>query len=145
MAARQTRNGAATVAHFDEIPSHSQPDTSAEWKPVRRFFDVGSFGVSLYVGHAPGEVLTSEHTESDDSDTRHEELFFVVQGRATFLVSGEEVDGPAGTFVYVRDPHARRGAVAREAGTVVLVAGGTPGVAYEVSDWELDEFESPAR
>src|ERR1039457_843513 len=65
MAARQTRNGAATVAHFDEIPSHSQPDTSAEWKPVRRFFDLGSFGVSLYVGHAPGEVLTSEHTESD--------------------------------------------------------------------------------
>ena len=40
MAARQTANGKATVAHFDEIPSQPQPDTGAEWKPVRHFFDL---------------------------------------------------------------------------------------------------------
>jgi len=144
MAARQTANGKATVAHFDDIPSQPQPDTGAEWKPVRHFFDLGSFGASLYVGHADGEVLTSEHSETDEAGTRHEELFYVAQGRATFVVDGEEVDAPAGTFVYVRDPDVRRGAVAREPGTVVFVAGGAPGEAYEVSPWERDEFGPPA-
>jgi hypothetical protein len=140
MAARQTANGKATVAHFDEIPSQPQPDTSAEWKPVRHFFELGSFGASLYVGRAAGDVLTSEHTEIDEAGTRHEELFYVAQGRATFLVASEEVDAPAGTFVYVRDPGVRRGAVAREPGTVVFVAGGTPGEPYVVSPWESEEF-----
>ena len=115
MAARKTANGKATVAHFDEIPSQPQPDTGAEWKPVRHFFDLGSFGASLYVGHADGEVLTSQHSETDEAGTRHEELFYVAHGRATFVVDGEEVDAPAGTFVYVRDPDVRRGAVARRA------------------------------
>ncbi len=144
MNGRTAAGGACVVAHFDEIPSHPQPDTSADWKPVRHFFELGSFGASLYVGHADGEVLTSEHTETDEAGTHHEELFYVAQGRATFVVAGEEVDAPAGTFVYVRDPDVRRGAVAREPGTVVFVAGGTPGVAYEVSPWERDEFDPPS-
>jgi hypothetical protein len=46
--------------------------------------------------------------------------------------------------VYVRDPDVRRGAVAREPGTVVFVAGGAPGEAYEVSPWEREEFGPPA-
>ena len=98
----------------------------------------------IYVGHADGEVLTSEHSETDEAGTRHEELFYVAHGRATFVVDGEEVDAPAGTFVYVRDPDVRRGAVAREPGTVVFVAGGAPGEAYEVSPWEREEFGPPA-
>jgi hypothetical protein len=144
MTARQAADGKATVAHFDEIPSQPQPDTNADWKPVRHFFDLGSFGASLYVGHADGEVLTSEHSETDEAGTSHEELFYVAQGRATFVVADEEVDAPAGTFVYVPDPDVRRGAVAREPGTVVLVVGGTPGVAFEVSPWEREEFGPPA-
>ena len=91
-----------------------------------------------------GEVLTSEHSETEEAGTRHEELFYVAQGRATFVVDGEEVDAPAGTFVYVRDPDVHRGAVAREPGTVVFVAGGAPGEAYEVSPWEREEFGPPA-
>ena len=140
MTPRQTANGKAVVAHFDEIDSQPQADTPAEWKPIRHAFDLGSFGASLYVAHAGGEWLTSEHTEVDEAETEHEELFYVAQGRATFVIDGEELDAPAGTFVYVRDPRVRRGARAREAGTVVFVAGGTPGVAFEVSPWEREEF-----
>ena len=140
MAARKTANGKATIAHFDEIPTQPQPDTSADWKPVRHFFGRGSSGASLYVGHADGEVLTSVHSETEEAGTRHEELFYVAQGRATFTVDGEPIDAPAGTFVYVPDPAARRGAVARESGTVVFVAGGTPGETYGVSSWEDEEF-----
>ncbi len=132
MAARQTANGKATVAHFDEIPSRPQADTGAEWKPVSHFFDLGSFGASLYVGGVD-EVLTSEHTETDEAGTRHEELFYVAQGRARSS-STAGARAPAGTFVYVRDPDVRRGAVAREATGV----GGRrrPGGPDFVTPWE---------
>jgi tetratricopeptide (TPR) repeat protein len=48
----------------------------------------------------------------------------------------EERDAPAGTLVFVRDPAVRRGAVAREPETTVLVVGGTRGRAFEPSPWE---------
>jgi len=67
---------------------------------------------------------------------KHEELYVVVDGHATFTVNGEEIDAPAGTLVFVSDPDARRGAVAKDAGTTVLVVGATPGKAFEVSPWE---------
>ena len=80
--------------------------------------------------------MIGEHTEVDESGTRHEELFFVASGEATFKVGDETFDAPAGTFVYVGDPEVLRGAVARTAGTTVLAVGGEPGAAYEVSPWE---------
>ena len=60
----------------------------------------------------------------------------VVEGHATFTVAGEEIDAPQGTLVFVSDPATRRGAVAREPGTTVLVVGARPGQAFEVSPWE---------
>ncbi len=68
----------------------------------------------------------------------HEELYFVVSGHAMFTINGDEVDAPAGTFVFVRDPGAKRKAVAKEAGTTVLAAGGPRGEAHELGDWERD-------
>jgi tetratricopeptide (TPR) repeat protein len=46
------------------------------------------------------------------------------------------VDAPAGTLVFVRDPAARRSAVAAEPDTTVLVVGATAGQAFEPSPWE---------
>jgi hypothetical protein len=130
----------AAVTHIDDIEGVRQNDEiDAEWKPVRRHFDVRSLGVNAYVAHEPG-VLSEVHTETEDSGTRHEELFYVAAGRAEFEVAGERIDAPAGTFVHVRDPAAARGAVAREAGTVLLVMGGEPGVPYTVSPWERAHF-----
>ena len=42
----------------------------------------------------------------------------------------------AGNVVFISDQKVRRGAMAEEDGTVILVVGGTPGKAYEVSAWE---------
>jgi hypothetical protein len=84
-----------------------------------------------------GELLIYLH---DETDTGHEELFFVAQGAARFSVDGDEFDTPAGTFVHVVEPSAIRGAWAQEAGCVLLVIGGKPGTAYRVQDWELEEF-----
>jgi tetratricopeptide (TPR) repeat protein len=45
-------------------------------------------------------------------------------------VNGERVEAPAGTVVFVRDPAAKRAAVAEEPGTIVLALGGKPGEAF---------------
>jgi hypothetical protein len=129
--------GRYVAAHIDEIASLPEKGTPAEWKPIRHYFGVGSFGVNLFRAPA-GELLTYLH---DETDTGHEELFFVAQGRARFSVDGDEFDAPAGTFVFVADPTVRRGAWAEEAGSVLLVVGGKPGTPYTVQDWEREELE----
>lgn len=122
------------VAHVTEIATPAPADPGeAPWRAVRIHFAIASFGVSAYDAEAAGDVFTSEH---DESDTRHEELFFVASGRARFTVAGETIDAPAGTFLYVRDPEVVRGASAREPGTTLLAIGGEPGKAFEVSSWE---------
>jgi hypothetical protein len=112
------------MAHIDEIDSLPEKDRTREWKPIRHHFAVGSFGVNLFRSTAAGELLTHLH---DETDTGHEELFFVAQGDARFSVDGDEFDTPAGTFVHVVEPSAIRGVWAKEAGCVLLVIGGKPG------------------
>ena len=124
------------VAHVSEIvtPEEAEPGT-AGWRATRIHFGIRSFGIGAYVAESAGDVLSSDHTESD---TGHEELFFVASGHAAFRIDGETVDAPAGTFVYVPDPAARRGASALEAGTTLLAIGGEPGKAFAVSPWEQE-------
>jgi hypothetical protein len=106
---------------------------------VRRYFDVQAFGVNAATGDA-GDVVIEEHDERDDSEygtEGHEELFAVMSGHAVFTIDGAEVDAPAGTLVFVRDPALNRAARATADGTAILAVGARPGVAYAVSRWEL--------
>lgn len=123
------------VAHVDDVPSEEGEGPDTQWKPVRRYFGIESFGVNASKATAAGAQLTHDHTESS---SRHEELFVIVGGRATYRVDGEEIDAPAGTFLYVRDPETMRGVVAREAGTVMLALGAEPGKVFTPSEWDLD-------
>ena len=115
-------------AHIDEIASKQWP----HWIPVRHHFGIETFGINLWRGRDDGTLIP----EHDHGENGEPELYYTVDGHATFTVAGEEVDAPAGTFVYVRDPDASRGAVAREADTTLLCLGGTPGEAFAVSPWE---------
>ena len=127
------------VASIDEIPNipyEWAPET--EWKPLRRYFSIGSFGTNLFRAPKAGDVLTEDHTEDPDSGTRHEELYLVVTGSAAFTVDGEKFDAAAGTFVYVPDPKSTRGAVANEAGTALLAIGGEPGAVFAPSEWDQE-------
>ena len=109
--------------------------------PVRRELDVGSFGANAWRAETAGTELVREHDETGPGADRHEELYFVASGRATFTVSGETIDAPTGTFVFVRDPEVRRAAVADEDGTTLLAFGGRPGEAWRVTPGEaLREF-----
>ena len=112
------------TAHIDEIPSipyEWAPET--EWKPLRRYFGIGSFGTNLFRAPASGAVLTEDHTEDPDSGTRHEELYLVVKGapRSRSMVRSS-TRRPARSCTS-RIPRALAGAVARDAGTVLMAVG----------------------
>jgi len=125
----------AEKAHLDEI---SRVVGAAEFGivPVRVRFGIESFGVNAYTALSQGGRVIEEHDELSAGAGRHEELYFVSKGRAIFTLDGEEVDAPAGTFVFVSEPNVRRGAIGLEEGTTVLVVGGVPGKAFEPSPWE---------
>jgi len=126
---------AYTAAHIDDIPFEPGESPTTEWKPIRRFFGIDSFGTNLARATMAGDVLTHDH---DEVEANHEELFLIVSGHATYRVGGEEIDAPAGTFLYVPDPAVVRGAVALEAGTAMLVIGAEPGCAFTPSEWDTE-------
>jgi Cupin domain len=95
--------------------------------PVREHFGIHGFGINAYTPSEDG-TLISEH---DESGSGQEELYIVLEGKASFEVDGETVDAPAGTFVYV-PPETRRKATGEG---IVLALGATPGEAYQGLDW----------
>jgi tetratricopeptide (TPR) repeat protein len=125
------------VAHLSEIDEIKQRDpTKPRWRTVRRFFDIQAFGVNAWTAEKPGDPAIEEHDEAGASAGHHEELYYVASGRATFTLDGQAHDAQQGTFVSVRDPEIRRGAVAEEPNTVVLAFGGKPGEPFSISLWE---------
>ena len=121
------------VARIEDVES-LRTRHDYDWHSIRHHFDIRAFGVNANVAVEPG-VVVEEHDEIH-TDGGQEELYVVVAGHATFTVAGEEVDAPAGTLVFVRDPAVRRAAVAHEAGTTLLCVGGRPGQPFRVSTWE---------
>jgi hypothetical protein len=109
------------------------PDGDAAWAPVRHALDIAAFGVNAFTAARSGSVVIEDH---DESDSRHEELYVVLAGRAEFTIDGESLDAPAGTLIAVRDPDLRRVARAAQAQTTVLAVGGTAGAAFEPREWE---------
>ena len=129
------------VARLTDIATAVPPDPdSFEWKPIRHHFGVRSFGINAGVAPRVGDWVVEKHTELEGGAAGHEELYFVATGHALFSIDGEEVDAPAGTFVFVPDPETLRSAKAQEAGTAVLYFGAKPGVAFEISPWERKYF-----
>ena len=132
------------VSRIEEVPDpdHDKEPDEADWHAIRIHFGISSFGVNASKQPQAGRPVIGEHSESD---TRHEELYYVARGHATFTVDGEEVDAPEGTLVYVPDPNSMRSAVAQVAGTTVLCLGGTPAEAFSVSSWEAKYDPASAR
>jgi hypothetical protein len=120
------------TAHLDELDRVALMH-GLEWRPIRRRLGIRAFGVNAYTAEKPGDWIVEEHTEGS---LGHEELYVVVRGRARFTLDGEDVDGPAGTLVFISDPTVKRGAVAEDADTLVLAVGGKPGEAFTPSAWE---------
>jgi tetratricopeptide (TPR) repeat protein len=121
-------------AHISDL-TYKFPNNQS-WAMVRTHFDIQSFGVNAYIAEVAGVEVIGEHDELGENAGKHEELYFVSSGHATFTVNGDEIDAPGGTFVFVRDPAAKRKAIAKEAGTTIVIVGGKPGEPFTPSPWE---------
>ena len=116
------------TAHIDEIASNQWP----HWIPVRHHFGIESFGINMWRGQDDGTVIP----EHDESESGSPELYYVVEGNATFTVAGDEVDAPAGTCVWVTDPSAKRAGRASADTLVLSVGAAAPGQAYAPAGWD---------
>ena len=130
--AARVGEGSYAQALLSDVTQQAGNENST-WLRIRKHFDVGAFGVNAYRADEAGGRVIEDHTEQT---VQHQELYFVLDGRATFTLAGEELDAPAGTFIFIRDPETRRGARAAEPRTTVLAVGGRPGEPYEISAWE---------
>ena len=118
------------IAHVDELEELPINQGEFVWRPVRRRFGISAFGTNAYTA-AAGQRILEEHSEKDG----HEEMYVVLRGRVTFQLDGEDVDGPAGTMLFVR-PGTKRGAHAVEDHSAILAVGAKPGIVFEPSPWE---------
>jgi tetratricopeptide (TPR) repeat protein len=116
-----------------EMPSLPQ---YTRWATVRHHLGISAFGINAWTARETGQEIIEEHDEVGPRAVKHEELYVVINGTATFTVDGETFDATRGTFVFVRDPTAKRKAVAVEPETTVLVIGARPGEAFTPSPWE---------
>ncbi len=126
------------VVHLDELERLPVDDEGLLWRPLRRRIGLEAFGSNAWTGAKAGDRVVEEHKEEDG----HEELYFVVSGRATFTLGDEEIDAPPGTVIFA-PPGTKRGAIAAEPETTVVVFGAKPGVPHEISEWE-DTFAAYA-
>ena len=116
-------------AHIDDIASNRWP----HWIPVRHYFGIETFGINIWRRQDDGTVIP----EHDESASGAPELYYVVEGQATFTVAGDEVDAPAGTCVWITDPSAKRAGRATAANTLVLTVGAAAaGQAYAPAGWD---------
>jgi mannose-6-phosphate isomerase-like protein (cupin superfamily) len=119
------------VVDVAELESFPGPGT-LRWSPLRRPLGITAFGTNVYTAAEVGQDVVEEHTEEQ---LGHEEMYVVLKGRATFELDGKELDVPAGSLVYLRDPKVKRYARAAEPNTTVLAVGGKPGQ-HDISAWE---------
>jgi tetratricopeptide (TPR) repeat protein len=116
-----------------ELPAIS---STPRWATVRHGLGINAFGVNAWTAQEAGQEVITEHDEVGPRSARHEELYVVLSGHATFTIDGEEVDAPLGTFIFVGDPSAKRKGVAVEPETTVLAIGAPAGEAFKPSEWE---------
>ncbi|HUQ23558.1 MAG TPA: tetratricopeptide repeat protein [Gaiellaceae bacterium] len=119
------------VTSLTGIESVKGPGT-LRWTPVRKHLGITAFGINAYTATEAGQDVVEGHNEER---LGHEEVYVVVSGRATFVLGGDEVEVPAGSLIFLRDPKVERYARAEEPGTTVLAVGGKPG-SHEISAWE---------
>jgi mannose-6-phosphate isomerase-like protein (cupin superfamily) len=132
------------VTRLDDLDRIPVGEHGLLWRPVRRRLGIEAFGVNAYTAEEAGQEVVEHHDETGTGAGKHEELYVVVRGRATFTLDDEKIDAPSGTFVFVRDRAVRRGAYADEPGTTVLALGGKPGEVFQVSPWEYYFAAIPA-
>jgi uncharacterized cupin superfamily protein len=113
-----------TFAHRDEC------ERTGNWTLVRRTLGLRAFGINL-VDIPPG----GEIPEHDETDRDQEEVFYVLSGKPTMVVDGDEHAAPVGTFVRLDPRHARTVRNYTDEPASVLIASAPCSSGYEPMEW----------
>ena len=119
------------ILSLDDLQRVPQRGGGELLRPLRRQLGFRAFGVNAWSADAVGDKLIPPHEE----DSGHEELYVVVRGAARFTVGEESYDARAGTLVHVQAGTFRT-ATAAAANTMIVVAGGKEGEAFQPGGWE---------
>ena len=123
-----TRYEIARLQDIEELD-----DGRCPYRPVRHHFGITTFGATTWSAENAGDRLLNAHDEKDEFD----ELYLVLSGAAGFVLAGDTVQAPTGTFVHV-PAGVMRTAFAEDAGTTVLaISGGREGEPYRPGGWEV--------
>jgi uncharacterized cupin superfamily protein len=100
------------------------------WLLARKALGTAAFGYNL-VEIGPGGAIPAH----DESGSGQVEVYAILDGEATFVMDGEEVPAPAGTFASI-EPAVNRSIHNRSEGTVTaLLIGVDPSGGYEPMSW----------
>jgi quercetin dioxygenase-like cupin family protein len=118
-----------TVKHRDEF-ERMEGSGESTWMLARKALGTDCFGFNL-VEIGPGGRIP----EHDESGSGQVELYVILEGDAVFVLDGEEVAAPAGTFASV-EPGSKRTIHNRSEGPVTaLLIGVDPNGTYEQMSW----------
>jgi len=110
------------------------------WYPLQHVLGIETFGANLFVATHAGQTLVEDH---DESASGQEELYFVLEGEATFRLDGEQARLGRGSTLAITDPSVRRSATARREGTSLLIIGA--GAEKFTSTWNSSHFNDILR
>jgi hypothetical protein len=76
-----------TVREIADMPvvSEGDPDDPV-WYPLQHVLGIDAFGVNLFVAQEAGQTLVEDH---DERASGQQELYLVLEGRATFELDGK--------------------------------------------------------
>ena len=111
----------ARVTHVDDI----EGAYGGVFKPVGSHLGVTAFGVGLQ--QYPQDH--QQYPEHDHAEDGQEEVYYVISGRATLTIEGEEHPLRAGSVAYVPSGTKRRFTTPDSAVQFIAI-GGTPGAPF---------------
>ena len=117
------------LVHLSDVPETRI--SAGRWQSLNEPLGIRTFGISA-VALEPDEPADIEHTEED---SRHQEAYVVVTGRAAFRLGDVEVEAGPGDVVAAPDPEEIRGYRALEPGTRIVCLGAGPGAEWEYGAW----------
>lgn len=82
-----------TIKHLDDF-EEMEGSGGATWRLARKTLGANAFGFNV-VDLAPGGEIPAH----DESDSKQEEVYAILDGTGTFVADDEELPAPAGTFV----------------------------------------------
>jgi len=106
---------------------------------VRAGLGVTSFGIQVEE-LPPGFEMYPEHDHSHDSQ---EEVFVVLEGKATLQAGGTEHELEPGTFARVGPGEKRKLITGPDSGARILAIGGVPDGPYAPPEWSEEGAPDP--